>query len=86
MARAKWDALSEADKNAVSAAAREATTLQRNLSQQENAMAKIELQRHGMLIQEADVASFNLVSKPIYDKWLASPVGDFLRMLIAAKK
>lgn len=86
MARAKWDALSEADKNAVSAAAREATTLQRNLSQQENAMAKIELQRHGMLIQEADVASFNLVSNPIYDKWLASPVGDFLRMLIAAKK
>lgn len=86
MARTKWDVMSEADRNAILAAAREATTLQRSLAQKENAAARAELQDKGMQIEPVNVAAFDQACRPVYDKWLASPVGDFLRILMAAKK
>lgn len=86
IARAKWDALPTADRSALQAAADEATIYQRNLSRQENTAAIAELQRQGMKVQEANLAAFKQASGPVFDKWLASPVGEFLRMLMAAKK
>ncbi len=86
MARARWDALSEADRAAILAAAAEASTLQRSLAQKENAAAMTDLQRTGMQIDTADVAAFEIACRPVYDQWLASPVGDFLRVLMAATR
>lgn len=86
MARARWDALPEADRAAIQAAAGEATALQRSLARQENAAAMAELQRRGMQIEAADVAAFEIACRPVYDKWLASSVGDFLRVLMAATR
>lgn len=86
MARARWDALPEADKTAILAAATEATALQRRLAREENAAAMAELQRTGMQIETAAMAAFEIACRPVYEKWLAGPVGDFLRILMAAKQ
>lgn len=86
MARARWDALSEADRSAILSAAGEATTLQRSLARKEDSEAMAELRRMGMQIEAPDVAAFEIACRPVYDKWLASPVGDFLRVLMAATR
>lgn len=86
IARARWERLSEADRTAISTAAREATLYQRKLSQQENTTSRTELQRKGMIIQEVDKAAFMQAARPIYDKWLASPIGEFLRLVMAESK
>lgn len=86
MARKRWKTLSPGDKALILAAAREATAYQRSLSQQANKAALDQLIRLGMKVQAVDKAPFIAACRPLYDKWLASPAGPFLRIVMEAAK
>jgi len=86
MSRKRWDALSAPDREAITAAAAEATAMQRRWSEHENAAALAELKRLGMQVETVDPGPFRAASEAVYQEWLARPVGGFLRALMAARE
>jgi tripartite ATP-independent transporter DctP family solute receptor len=77
-----WDSLSAADKTSIIAVAREAARYQRVLTQNTEAEAYLDLRARGVRINEVDTRPFVAATRKIYDKWYASPIGDFLRMVV----
>jgi tripartite ATP-independent transporter DctP family solute receptor len=82
MSTAAWDSLSSADKTSVVAVAREAARYQRVLTQNTEAEAYLDLRARGVRINEVDTRPFVAATRKIYDKWHASPIGDFLRLVV----
>jgi tripartite ATP-independent transporter DctP family solute receptor len=82
MSTQAWDSLSSADKTSVVAVAREAARYQRLLTQNTEAEAYLDLRARGVRINEVDTRPFVAATQKIYDKWYASPIGDFLRMVV----
>ncbi|MES2717843.1 MAG: TRAP transporter substrate-binding protein [Pseudomonadota bacterium] len=86
MGKRSWDRLSEADRKAVTDAAAEATALQRKLSQESDDKLLAELKAKGVQVTTVDNAAFEKATAAVDDKWLATPIGPYLKKVIAAAR
>lgn len=86
MSKRTWDRLSEADRKIVQEAAAEATAFQRKLAQDADEKLLADLKAKGVQVTEVDKAGFAKATAPVYDKWLATPAGPYLKKLIAATR
>ena len=86
MGQRSWDALSAADKTIIQEAAREATRYQRMLTQKADEEARAAMLAQGVRIDRVDLAPFIAATERIYDKWYASPIGDFVRAVVQAAR
>jgi tripartite ATP-independent transporter DctP family solute receptor len=86
MSKRSWDRLNDADKKVLQEAAAEATELQRKLSKESDEKLISELKARGAQINTVDKASFAKATGNVDDKWLASPIGPFLKKVIAAAR
>jgi TRAP-type C4-dicarboxylate transport system substrate-binding protein len=86
MSKRTWDRLSDADRKAVTEAAAEATALQRKLSADADAKLLDELKAKGVQVTTVDKAAFAKATESVDDKWLATPIGPYLKKVIAAAR
>jgi tripartite ATP-independent transporter DctP family solute receptor len=86
MSKRTWDRLSEADRKFVREAAAEATALQRKLSQESDDKLVAELKSKGVRIDVADKTAFEKATTSVDDKWMASPIGDYVKKVITAAR
>jgi tripartite ATP-independent transporter DctP family solute receptor len=86
MSKRSWDRLSDADKKVLQEAAAEATQLQRKLSKESDDKLLAELKAKGVQINTVDKTPFAKATSNVDDKWLASPIGPFLKKVIAATR
>lgn len=86
MSKRTWDKLSDADKKAVTEAAAEATALQRKLSQEADDKLIADLKAKGVQVNVADKAAFEKATEKVDDKWIASPIGPFVKKVVAAAR
>ena len=86
MSKRSWDKLGEADRKALQEAATEATALQRRLSQEADDKLVADLRAKGVRVDVADKAAFEKATSQVDDKWMASPIGDYVRKVIAAAR
>lgn len=86
MSKRTWDKLSEADRKIVQEAAAEATALQRKLSQEADDKLLAELKAKGVQVTTVDKAAFANATSKVDDKWLATPIGGYLKKVIAATR
>ena len=86
MSKRTWDRLSEVDRKIVQEAAAEATAFQRKLSQDADEKLLTDLKGKGVQVTEVDKAAFAKATAPVYDKWLGTPAGPYLKKLIAATR
>jgi TRAP-type C4-dicarboxylate transport system substrate-binding protein len=81
-----WDKLSDGDKKIVQEAANEATALQRKLAQEADDKMFVELKAKGVQIDKVDQAPFEKATAPVLAKWEASPIGPFVKKVVAAAR
>ncbi|MBL8360296.1 MAG: TRAP transporter substrate-binding protein [Rubrivivax sp.] len=86
MSKRSWDRLSEADRKALQEAAAEATALQRKLSQEADDKLIADLKAKGVQVNVADKAAFEKATEKVDDKWIASPIGPFVKKVVAAAR
>jgi tripartite ATP-independent transporter DctP family solute receptor len=86
MSKRSWDKLSDADKKAVQEAAAEATSLQRKLSQESEDKLLADLKAKGVQVTTVDKAAFEKATANVDDKWIASPIGPYVKKVIAAAR
>lgn len=86
MSKRTWDKLSEADRKVVQEAATEATALQRKLSQEADDKLLAELKAKGVQVTTVDKSAFAAATSKVDDKWLATPIGGYLKKVIAATR
>ena len=86
MSKRTWDRLSEADRKALQDAATEATQLQRKLSQEVDEKLLAELKAKGVQVSTVDKFAFAKATSAIDDKWLTTPIGPYLKKVIAAAR
>ncbi|MDD0838051.1 TRAP transporter substrate-binding protein [Curvibacter sp. HBC61] len=86
MSKRSWDRLSEADRKAVTDAATEATALQRKMSQEADDKLLAELKAKGVQVTQVDKSAFAKATSAVDDKWLATPMGAYLKKVIAAAR
>lgn len=86
MSKRTWDKLSDADRKAVTEAAAEATALQRKMSQDADDKLLAELKAKGVQVTTVDKAAFAKATSAVDDKWLATPIGPYLKKVIAATR
>jgi tripartite ATP-independent transporter DctP family solute receptor len=81
-----WDKLSDADKKVIRDAAAEATALQRKLAQEAEDKMFAELKSKGVQIDKVDQGPFMTATAPVIAKWEASPIGPFVKKVVAAAR
>ena len=86
MSKRSWDRLSDADKKVLQEAAAEATQLQRKLSKESDDKLLADLKAKGVQINTVDKTPFAKATANVDDKWLATPIGPFLKKVIAASR
>ncbi len=86
MSKRSWDRLSDADKKILQEAAAEATQMQRKLSKESDDKLLADLKARGIQINTVDKAPFAKATANVDDKWLATPIGPFLKKVIAAAR
>jgi len=86
MSKRSWDRLSDADRKAVQEAAAEATALQRKLSQESDEKLVADLKAKGVRVDVADKAAFEKATGTVDDKWMASPIGPFVKKVITTAR
>ncbi|MCX8003931.1 MAG: TRAP transporter substrate-binding protein [Burkholderiaceae bacterium] len=86
MSKRTWDRLSEADRKLVREAAAEATALQRKLSQEADEKLIVDLKGRGVQIDTVDKAAFEKATVKVEEKWVAGPIGDYVKKVIAAAR
>jgi tripartite ATP-independent transporter DctP family solute receptor len=84
MSKRSW--LSDADRKAVQEAAAEATALQRKLSAESDAKLLVDLKAKGVQVTTVDKAAFAKATAAVDDKWMASPIGAYVKKVIAAAR
>jgi TRAP-type C4-dicarboxylate transport system substrate-binding protein len=70
----------------VQEAAAEATALQRKLSQESDDKLVADLKAKGVQIDNVDKASFQKATASVVAKWEASPIGPFVKQVVAAAR
>ena len=86
MSKRSWDKLSEADRKAVTEAAAEATALQRKLSQESDDKLLADLKSKGVQVTTVDKSAFEKATGAVDDKWLAQPIGPYVKKVITAAR
>ncbi|MFM2057288.1 MAG: hypothetical protein RLY71_1673 [Pseudomonadota bacterium] len=86
MSKRTWDRLSDADRKVVHEAAAEATVLQRKLSQESDDKLLGDLKAKGVQVTTVDKAAFAKATSSVDDKWIASPIGAYVKKVIAAAR
>lgn len=86
MSKRTWDRLSAADRQAIEAAAAEATALQRKLAKEADDSLVSELKAKGVQIDNVDKAAFQKATAPVVTKWEGSPIGPFVKKVVAAAR
>ncbi len=86
MSKRTWDKLSEADRKAVQEAGAEATAMQRKLSQESDEKLVADLKAKGVRVDAVDKAAFEKSTASVDDKWIAGPIGPFVKKVIAAAR
>jgi TRAP-type transport system periplasmic protein len=86
MSKRSWDKLSEADRKAVTEAAAEATALQRKLSQESDDKLLADLKAKGVQVTTVDKSAFEKATGAVDDKWLATPIGPYVKKVITAAR
>lgn len=86
ISKRSWDKLSDADKKAVQEAAAEATALQRKLSQDADDKLLAELKAKGVQVTTPDKAAFAKATADVDGKWMAGPIGSYVKKVIAAAR
>ncbi len=86
MSKRSWDKLSEADRKAVTEAAAEATALQRKLSQESDDKLLADLKSKGVQVTTVDKSAFEKATGAVDDKWLAQPIGPYVKKVIEASR
>lgn len=86
MSKRSWDKLSDGDKKAVQEAAAEATALQRKLSQEADDRLLAELKAKGVQVTTPEKAAFAKATADVDDKWMAGPIGPYVKKVIAAAR
>jgi tripartite ATP-independent transporter DctP family solute receptor len=86
ISKRSWDKLSDADRKAVQEAAAEATTLQRKLSQESDDKLAADLKAKGIALNTVDKAAFEKATAPVDEKWFATPIGPYVRKVVAAAR
>lgn len=79
-----WDKLGDEDRQAIQAAADEATALQRKLSQEADEKLLTELKEKGVEVTTPDKAEFAKATSSVDEKWLASPIGPYVKKVLEA--
>ncbi|MEZ5662598.1 MAG: TRAP transporter substrate-binding protein [Burkholderiaceae bacterium] len=86
MSKRTWDRLSDADRKAVQEAANEATALQRKLSKESDDSLVAELKAKGTQVDVVDKAAFQKATASVVSKWEGSPIGPFVKQVVAASR
>ena len=86
MSKRTWDKLSDADRKAVTEAATEATALQRKMSQEADDKLLAELKAKGVQVTTVDKSAFEKATAAVDDKWLATPIGPYVKKVITAAR
>ncbi|MGC4393919.1 TRAP transporter substrate-binding protein [Hydrogenophaga sp. T2] len=86
MSKRTWDRLSEADRKLVQDAATEATALQRKMSKESDDKLVADLKAKGVQIDNPDKASFQKATAAVVTKWEGSPIGAFVKQVVAASR
>lgn len=86
MSKRTWDRLSEADRKAVQEAAAEATALQRKLSREADDTLLADLKAKGVQVTTPDKGAFEKATAEVDDKWMAGPIGPYVKRVIAAAR
>lgn len=81
-----WDRLNDADRKVLQEAAAEATQMQRKLSKESDDKLLVDLKAKGVQINTVDKTPFAKATSNVDDKWLATPIGPFLKKVIAAAR
>ena len=79
-----WDRLAEADRKLLTEAAAEATAYQRQLSEQADVALVADLRAKGVEINEVDKSGFEQATRKVREKWLAGPIGPYVKKVITA--
>ncbi|SDH12134.1 tripartite ATP-independent transporter solute receptor, DctP family [Propionivibrio dicarboxylicus] len=82
MTKSARDRLSVTGRGIVEQAAQEAARYHRTLVASEEVNALKTIVAHGVKVDRVDHASFVAATSKIYEKWLESGIGDFVRLLI----
>ncbi|NMF98938.1 TRAP transporter substrate-binding protein [Aromatoleum toluolicum] len=86
MSKRSWDRLNDADRKAITEAAKEATALQRKLSQEADEKLVADLKAKGVRVDTVDKAAFEKATAPVDDKWSSGPIGPFVKKVITAAR
>ena len=86
MSKRTWDRLSDADRKLVQEAANEATALQRKLSKESDDMLVADLKAKGVQVDTVDKASFQKATASVVAKWEQSPIGAFVKQVVATAR
>ena len=86
MSKRTWDKLSDADRKAVQEAAVEATAMQRRLSVEADEKLLAELKSKGVQVTTVDKNAFAKATAKVDDKWLTSPIGAYVKKVLAAAR
>jgi len=86
MSKRSWDKLTDADHKALREAAAEATALQRRLSQEADDKLIADLKAKGVRVDTVDKAAFEKATDAVDDKWMAGPIGPYVKKVIAAAR
>jgi tripartite ATP-independent transporter DctP family solute receptor len=86
MGKRSWDRLSDADRKIVLEAAAEATALQRRLSQEADEKLLADLKSKGVMVTTPDKAAFEKATAEVDDKWVAGPIGPYVKKVIDAAR
>jgi len=81
-----WDRLSGPDREIVLAAAKESTRYQRTLTQNIETETYNALVAKGVRFSKVDPKPFIAATALMYEKWYASPIGDFVRAVVKAAR
>ena len=86
MSKRTWDRMTPADQKAVTEAAAEATQLQRRLNKEVDDKLVADLKGKGVQIDAVDRKAFMDACAPVYTKWTAGPIGEFVTRVVQAAR
>jgi tripartite ATP-independent transporter DctP family solute receptor len=83
MSKRTWAKLSDADHQAIRAAAKEAVEYQRRLAQDDEKRLLDQLPKDGVQITQIDREAFRKATAPVIEEAYKSNIGDFVRTVVA---
>jgi TRAP-type transport system periplasmic protein len=86
MSKRTWDKLNEADRKIIRDSAAEATALQRKLSSDSDTKLIGDLKAAGVRIDTVNQAPFAQATAAVTNQWSASPIGDYVKKVVAAAR